>query len=578
MKEMYPAFHLHIISFHGPQLYTWSLSWRRSILPSTYTFLFMAHVIPLVANMKELYPAFHLHIIPFHGPPYTSGRYHERAVPCLPLQQYSFSWPTLYSWLLSWRSCILASTYTLFLFMAHVIPLVAIMKKLYPAFHLHIISFHGPRYTPGRYHEGAVSCVPLTHYFFSWPTIINLVAVMKELYPAFHLHIPFHGPRYTPGRCNEGALSCLPLTHYFSSWHTLYPWSLSWRSCILPSSYTLFLFMAHVIPLVAIIKELYPAFLLHIISFHDTRYTPGRYHEGAVSCLPLTHNFFSWPTLCQGRYHEGAVSCLPLTHYFFSWPTLYPWSLSWRSCILPSTYTLLLIMTHVIHLVAIMKELYPAFHLHIISFHDPRYTPGRCHEGAVSCLPLTHYFSSWPTLYTWPLSWKCCTLPSTYTFHFMAHVIHHVAIMKELYSAFHLHIILFHGPRYTPGRYHEGAVSCIPLTHYFFSWPMLPLVAIMKELYPNFHLHVISFHGPRYTPGRYHGGAVSCLPLKHCFPSWPTLYPWSLRWRSCILPSIYTLIIFMAHIIPLVAIMMELYPAFHSHNLPFHGPRCTPVR
>jgi len=27
---------------------------------------------------------------------------------------------------------------------------------------------------------------------------------------------------------------------------TVYPWSLSWRSCILPSTYTLFLFMTHI--------------------------------------------------------------------------------------------------------------------------------------------------------------------------------------------------------------------------------------------------------------------------------------------------------------------------------------------
>jgi len=189
-------------------------------------------------------------------------------------------------------------------------------------------------------------------------------------------------------------------------------------------------------------KEHYPAFHLHIISFHGPRYTTG-------------------------RYHEGAVSFLPLTHYFFSWPTLYPWSLSWRRCILPSKYTLFLFIAHVRPLVAIMKELYPVFHLHIISLHGPRYTPDRYHEVAVSSLPLTNYFFSWPTLYPWSPSWKSCILPSTYTFLFMAHVIHLVAIMKELYPGFHIHIS-FHGPRYTPDRYHEGAVSCLPLTHYFF--------------------------------------------------------------------------------------------------------------
>ena len=220
---------------------------------------------------------------------------------------------------------------------------------------------------------------------------------MKELYPAFHLHISFHGPRYTPGRYHEGAVSWLSHTHFFS-WPTLYPWSLSWRSCILPSTYTLFLSIAHVIPLVAIMKELYPAFLLHIISFHGPRYTPG-------------------------RYHEGAVSCLPLTHYFFSWPTLYPWSLSRRSCILPSSYTLFLFMALVIHLVALMKWLYPSLHLHIISF--------------------------------------------------IAHVIPLVAIMKELYPAFHLHFICLHGPHYTSDRYHGEAVSCLPLTLHSLSWSTL---------------------------------------------------------------------------------------------------------
>jgi len=562
MKELYPAFLLHIISFHGPRytpdrshevpvsclplthyffswptLYTWSLSWRSCILPSTYSFLFVANVIPLVAVMKERYPAFHLHIISFHGPRYTPGRYHVGGVPWLPLSHF-FSWPTLYTWSLSWRSFILPSNYTLFLFVAYVIPLVAIMKELYPAFHLHIILFHGPRYTPGRYHDGAVSCLPLTHYFISWPTlyswslscwssnlpstytlfyfmahVIPLVAIMMDLYPAFHLHIIlFHGPRYTPGRYHDGALSCLPLTHYCFSWPTLYPWSLSWWSCTLPSTYTLFLFMTHVIHLVAIMKKRYPAFHLHIY-FHGPRYTPGRYHEGAVSCLSHTH--------------------------FISWPTLYPWSLSWRSCILPSTYTLFLSIAHVIPLVAIMKELYPAFLLHIISIHGPRYSPGRYHEGAVSCLPLIHYF--------------------------------------------------LHGPRYTSGRYHEGAVSCLPLTHYFFSWPSLytwslswscfilhctytlflfiahviPLVAIMKELYPAFHLHIISLHGPHYTSDRYHGGGVSCLPLTLYSFSWSTLYRFSLSWRSFILPSTYTLFLFMTHVIPMVAVMKVLYPAFH---------------
>jgi len=251
---------------------------------------------------------------------------------------------------------------------------------------------------------------------------------MKELYPAFHLHIiSFHGPRYKPSRYHEGAVCCLPLTHYFFPWPTLYPWSLSWRSCTLPSTYTI-LFMALVIHQVAIMKELYSAFHLHIILFHGPRYTP----------------------------------------------TLYPWSLSWSSCILPSNYTLFLFMAHVIPLVAIMMELFPAFHLHTISFHDPRYTPGRCHEGAVSCLPLTHYFFSWPTLYPWSLSWMSCILPSTYTILlFMAHVIPLFAIMKELYPAFHLPNISFHGPRYTPGRYDEWAVSCLPLTHCFLSWPTL---------------------------------------------------------------------------------------------------------
>jgi len=316
----------------------------------------MAHVVPLFANMTELYPAFHLHIISFHGPRYTPDRYHEGAVTSLPLTHYFFSWPTLYPWSPSWRNCILPSTHTIFLSMAHVIPLFANMTELYPAFHLHIISFHGPRYTPGGYHEGAVSCLPLTHYFSSWPTlyawspswrscilpsthtlflsmadVIPLVALMKELYSAFHLHIiSFHGPRYTPGRNHERAVSCLPLTHYFSSWHTLYPWSLSWRSSILPYTYTLLLVMAHIISLVAIMKERYPAFHLPIISFHGPRCTPG-------------------------RYHVGSVSCLSLTHYFFPWLTLYPWSLSRRSCILPSTYTLILFMAHVIHLVAVMK-------------------------------------------------------------------------------------------------------------------------------------------------------------------------------------------------------------------------------
>ena len=169
------------------------------------------------------------------------------------------------------------------------------MKKLYPAFHLHIISFDGPR--------------------------LPLVAIMKELYPAFRLHIiSLYGPHYTICRYHDEALSCLPLTHYFFPWSTLYPLSLSWSSCIVPSTYT-FLFMAHVIPLVAIMMELYPAFHLHIISFHGPRYTRGRYHVEAVSCLPLTH--------------------------FFSWPTLYPWSLSWWSYILPSTYTLFLCMAHI---------------------------------------------------------------------------------------------------------------------------------------------------------------------------------------------------------------------------------------
>ena len=246
--------------------------------------------------MMELYPAFHLHIISFHDPRYTHGRCHEGAVSCIPLAHYFFSWPTLYPWSLSWRSFILPSTYPLFIFMVHVIPQVAITKELYPAFLLHIISFHGPRYTPGRYHEGAVSWLPLTHYFFSWPTLYTWSLSWR---------------------------SCtLPSTYTLFSWLTLYPWSLSWRSFILPSAYTLFLFMAHVIPLVTIMKELYPAFHLHIISFHGPRYTPG-------------------------RYHEGAVSYLSLTHYFFSWPTLYPWSLSWRSCILPSTYTLFLFMAHI---------------------------------------------------------------------------------------------------------------------------------------------------------------------------------------------------------------------------------------
>ena len=177
-------------------------------------------------------------------------------------------------------------------------------------------------------------------------------------------------------------------------------------------------------------KELYPAFHLHTISFHDPRYTPG-------------------------RCHEGAVSCLPHTHYFFSWPTLYRWSLSCRTYTVPSTYTLFLYMAHVITLVAIMKELYPAFHLHNITFHGPRYTPVRYHEGAVSCLPLTQYFFPWPTLYPWSLWRMSCILPSTYTlFLIMAHVIHLVAIMKELYSGFNLHIVSFHCPRYTPCRYH----------------------------------------------------------------------------------------------------------------------------
>jgi len=160
-------------------------------------------------------------------------------------------------------------------------------------------------------------------------------------------------------------------------------------------------------------------------------------------------------------------------------------------------------MAHVIPLVAIMKELYPAFHLPIIYFHGPRYTPGRYHEGAVSCLSLTHYFFSWPTLYPWSLSRRSCILTSTYTlFLLMAHVIHLVAFMKELYPAFHLHIV--------------------------FVANVIPLVAVMKELYPAFRLHIISFHGPRYTTGHYHEGAVSCLPLTHYFFSWPTLYPWSL--------------------------------------------------
>ena len=196
---------------------------------------------------------------------------------------------------------------------------------------------------------------------------------MKELYPAFNSHIiSFHGRCYTPGRSHEGTVFRIPLTHYFFPWPTLYPWSQSWKSSILPSTYTLFLFLAHVIPLVALMKELYPALHLHIITCHGPHYIPG-------------------------RYHEGAVSCLPLTHYFFSWSTLYPWSLSCRIRILPFSYTLFLSMAHVIPLVAITKELYPAFHLHINSFHGPRYTPGRCHEVAVPCLPLTHSFS-WPTL------------------------------------------------------------------------------------------------------------------------------------------------------------------------------------
>ena len=160
-------------------------------------------------------------------------------------------------------------------------------------------------------------------------------------------------------------------------------------------------------------------------------------------------------------------------------------------------------MAHVIHLVAIMKELYPPFHLHIISFHSPRYTSGCYHEGAVSCHSLTHYFFSWPTLYPWSLSRRSCILTSTYTlFLLMAHVIHLVAFMKELYPAFHLHIV--------------------------FVANVIPLVAVMKELYPAFRLHIISLYGPHYTIGRYHDEAVSCLPLTHYFFPWSTLYPLSL--------------------------------------------------
>jgi len=430
--------------------------------------------------MKELYPAFHLHIISLHGPHYTPGRYHEGAVSCLPLTHYFFSWPTLYPWSLSWRSCILHSTHTLFLCMTHVIPLVAIMKELYPAFHLHIISFHGPRYAR--------------------------VAIMNKLYPAFHLHIiPFHDARHTPGRCHEGAVSCLPLKHYFFSWPTLYTWSLTWRSCTMPSTYN-FLFMAHVIHLVAIMKELYPAFHLHIILFHGPRYTPG-------------------------RYNEGAVPCLPITHYSFSWPTLYPWLLSWRSCILPSTYALFLFMAHVIPLVVIMKELYSAFHIHIISFQGTRYTPGRYHEGAVSCLPLTHNFPLWPTLYPWSLSRRRCILPSPYTiFLFMAHIIPwslswYNCILTSTHTFF-----LSMAQVIPPVRYHDGAVSCLPLTHYFFPWPTL-------------HPWSLSWRSCIL-----HSTYTLLLSMAH-------VIPWSLSWRSCILPSTYTLFLCMADIIPLVAKM-----------------------